>query len=78
MNAVGRLYMQLSYSWLNSFFRKRNQWSTIVQSIYSPKVKGLLYKRVDKDKINETGSCTFNYVIRGSTVVLVQSVEHNP
>ena len=45
--------MQLSYLQLNSFLEK-NQWSTIVQSIYSPKLKGLLYKRVDKDKMNGT------------------------
>ena len=34
---------------------ENNQWSTIVQSIYSSKLKGLLYKRVDKDKANGRG-----------------------
>ena len=50
----GRLHMQLSYSWLNSFFRTKNQWSTIVQSIYSSKLKGL-HKQVDKNKLNVIG-----------------------
>ena len=49
MNAVGRLYMHLSYSWLNNFFQKKIGG---VQSIYSSKLKGLLYERVDKDKMN--------------------------
>ena len=49
MNVVGGLYMQLGYSWLNKSFKKK---ITRVQSIYSPKLKGLLYKLVDKDKIN--------------------------
>ena len=53
MNAIGRLYVQLSYSWMNNFLEKKI--SGVVRSIYSPNLKGLLYKRVDKDKTNGIG-----------------------
>ena len=47
---------KLSYSWLNSLFRKESvEYSYVVQSICSPKLKGLLYKRIDKDKMNGIG-----------------------
>ena len=36
-------------------FLSKNQSSTTAQSIYLPKLKGLLYKRVDKDKLNVIG-----------------------
>ena len=53
MNVIGRLYIQLSYSWLHKFFRKKI--SGVLWFIYSPKLKGLLCKRVDKDKMNGIG-----------------------
>ena len=43
MNSIGRLLMQLRYPWLNSFVSK---------SMNSPKVKGSLIKRLDKDEMN--------------------------
>ena len=51
MNGIERLYIQLRYPWLNSFV------STISreQSMNSPKWTGLLFKQVDKDKLNVIG-----------------------
>ena len=35
----------------NKLFIRKKQYSTL-QSIFSPKLKGLLYKRVNKDELN--------------------------
>ena len=51
MQSVGWLCMQLSYSWLNRFLETNQQSATI----YSLKLKGLFYERVDKDKMNGIG-----------------------
>ena len=46
--------MQLSYSWLHSFFGKKSvEYNSTI--IYSPKLKGFLYKRIVKDKMNAIG-----------------------
>ena len=44
--------MKVSFSWLSSFVIIK---STDSETIHSPKLKGLLYKRVDKDKMNGIG-----------------------
>ena len=41
------------------FPSEKNQWSTIVQSIYSPKLKGLLYKQLDRDEVNAVRSAVY-------------------
>ena len=48
MQSVGCMY-----SWMNNFLEKKI--GGVVRSIYSPNLKGLLYKRVDKDKTNGIG-----------------------
>ena len=46
--------MQLSYSRLNSFFRKKSVEYNSTIYLFA-KIKGLLHKRVNKDKMNELG-----------------------
>ena len=46
-----------SCSWLKFSLEKISG----VQSIYSPKLKGLPYKRVDKDQMNGIGKFLFNF-----------------
>ena len=50
--------MQLSYSWLNSFFREKSEEYNST-TIYSPKLKGLLYKRLDRDEMNAVRSAVY-------------------
>ena len=46
MNAIGRLYMQLSYLWLNNFLFKKSQWSTVH---FLTKIERFPYKPVDNE-----------------------------
>ena len=52
----GRLYTQLSYSWLKNFFRKRSvEYNGTIHLFTKIKRLAILYKRVDKDKMNGIG-----------------------
>ena len=51
LNGIYRVCLQLSYSWLNDFVRKK---ISRVKSIYSLKLKGSLSKRLDKNEMDGT------------------------
>ena len=46
--------MKVRFSWFNSLIVRTKSVSR-VKSIYSPKLKGLLYKRLDRDEMNAIG-----------------------
>ena len=49
LNVIGGLFMQLRYTWFNSFVSKNLQWSTIHESL---KLIGLPLKLLNKDEMN--------------------------
>ena len=49
LNVIGGLFMQLRYTWLDSFVSKNLQWSTIRES---QKLIGSSLKRLNKNEMN--------------------------
>ena len=68
LNGVYRVYMQLCYSWMNSFVRKK---ISGVKSISLPKLKGLLYKQLGRLYMQLSYS-------RLNSFLEKKSVEHDP
>ena len=54
MNAIGRLYMQLSYSWFNSFVRK-NQESTMNENDFEIPMARILHFASDVELVKNCG-----------------------